>query len=229
MYTTIFFDLDDTLYDFGAASREAFHEVYELLDYARFFDSFEQYMQIYTPYNLELWKMYGNNQISKEELNKKRFSHPLESVGIHDTELSARFCKESLSRIPTKKRLIPGAIEILEYLYPKYTLYILSNGFKELQEHKMQTAGIRHYFKELILSDHIGFNKPHRKLFEYALQRSNSNLRESIMIGDMFETDIVGAANVGMDQIYLNRKENDKTGFKPTYEIKTLHEIKSIL
>ena len=56
MYTTIFFDLDDTLYDFGAASREAFHEVYELLDYARFFDSFEQYMQIYTPYNLELWK-----------------------------------------------------------------------------------------------------------------------------------------------------------------------------
>lgn len=228
-YNTVFFDLDDTLYDFSTASRESFRETYELLGYQRFFSSFEEYMNIYTPRNLELWEEYGRGRISKEELNRIRYNYPLEVVGIHDEELASRFCKEALSRIPTKKCLIPGAIELLEYLYPKYPLFILSNGFQELQSHKMETAGMQHYFKELILSDHIGINKPRRELFEYALDRAGTTAESSIMIGDMFETDIAGAANIGMDQIFVNLKGIPTTPFKATYEVKSLNEIKDIL
>ncbi len=228
-YKNIFFDLDDTLYDFSAASRESFEETYELLGYQRFFRSFEHYMEIYTPRNLELWELYGRGEIDKTELNRQRYNHPLVTVGIHDEALAERFCREALSRIPTKNRLIPGAIELLEYLAPKYRLFILSNGFKELQARKMQTTGIIKYFEKIILSDDIGVNKPHPQLFRYALETGNATCDNSIMIGDMFETDIVGAAQIGMEQIFYNKGKRQMLPFAPTHEVDSLSEIAKIL
>ncbi|MBR5456249.1 MAG: noncanonical pyrimidine nucleotidase, YjjG family, partial [Bacteroidaceae bacterium] len=114
-YRNLFIDLDDTVYDFSEASREAFRETYDLLQYGRYFNSFEHYMELYAPYNLMLWGMYGEGKITKEELNRRRYSHPLEAVGVNDQELAATFCREALSRIPTKGPLMPGAIELLEY------------------------------------------------------------------------------------------------------------------
>lgn len=228
-YRNLFIDLDDTLYDFSAASREAFKETYEQLHYERYFDSFEHYMEIYTPYNLEMWRLYGEGKITKEELNRRRYSYPLEAVGVNDQKLAAEFCREALGRIPTKGNLVSGATELLEYLRPKYRMYILSNGFVELQSRKMATAGIKRYFDDIILSEEIGVNKPRPELFEYALKKAGAKLEESIMIGDMFDTDIVGAANIGMDQIFFNPKQMTGTSFKPTYEVRQLLEIKKIL
>ena len=228
-YRNLFIDLDDTVYDFSAASRESFLETYEQLHYGRYFDSFEHYMSIYEPYNLELWHIYGEGKITKDELNRRRYSHPLEVVGVNDPQLADTFCRQALGLIPTKGPLEPGAQELLEYLRPKYRLYILSNGFKELQSRKMQTAGIDKYFDALILSEDIGVNKPHRKLYEHAMQRTASQPEESIMIGDMFDTDIVGAANFGIDSIYYNPKGKTGHPFAPTYEVNHLLEIKEIL
>lgn len=228
-YKNLFIDLDDTLYDFTAASREAFMETYTLLGYDRFFESFDHYFSIYEPHNLELWRIYGEGKITKEELNRQRYSYPLESVGIHDQELADTFCHEALGRIPTKGPLMPGAKELLEYLRPKYRMFILSNGFKELQSRKMQKAGINGYFDALILSEDIGVNKPNPQLYEYALQKAGAEIKESLMIGDMFDTDIIGAANFGMDQLYYNPKGKSGQPFVPTYEVRHLAEIKEIL
>lgn len=228
-YKNIFFDLDDTLYDFSTASREAFKETYDLLEYGRFFESFEQYMDIYTPRNLELWDIYGRGEITKDELNRIRYSHPLEVVGVHDSGLAMLFCREALGRIPTKNTLIPGAKELLDYLAPKYNLFILSNGFRELQSHKMKTTGILGYFKDIILSDHIGVNKPGAALFLHALEKTGSQKEDSIMVGDMFGTDIVGAAGIGMEQIFLNRKGETELPFRPTYEVHSLADIMLLL
>lgn len=228
-YKNIFIDLDDTIYDFAAASRESFQEAYTLLGYEQYFRSFDHFMSLYEPYNLELWKRYGEGKITKAELNRKRYAYPLKMVGIDNQELADTFCREALGRIPTKNKVIPGAIELLEYLQPKYNLYILSNGFKELQAHKMRTAGLDKYFKRLILSDDIGINKPRPELFIHAMQVTGSTTEESIMIGDMFDTDIAGAAGVGMEQIFFNRKGIDTLPFQPTYTVNTLLEIKNIL
>ena len=228
-YKNLFIDLDDTIYDFSGASRESFRETYDLLHYERYFDSFEHYLSLYEPYNLELWRIYGEGKITKEELNRRRYSHPLECVGVNDQQLADTFCREALGRIPTKGPLMPGAMEILEYLRPKYNMYILSNGFKELQSRKMRTAGIDGYFDALILSEDIGVNKPNRELYEYALAKTGSKLSESLMIGDMFDTDIVGAANIGMEQMYYNPKEKKGHAFTPTYEVTHLLQIKEIL
>lgn len=228
-YKNLFIDLDDTIYDFSGASRESFRETYDLLHYERYFDSFEHYLSLYEPYNLELWRIYGEGKITKEELNRRRYNHPLECVGVNDQQLADTFCREALGRIPTKGPLMPGALELLEYLRPKYNMYILSNGFKELQSRKMRTAGIDGYFDALILSEDIGINKPNRELYEYALVRTGSKLNESLMIGDMFDTDIVGAANIGMEQMYYNPKEKKGHAFSPTYEVTHLLQIKEIL
>ena len=228
-YKNLFIDLDNTIYDFSGASRESFRETYDLLHYERYFDSFEHYLSLYEPYNLELWRIYGEGKITKEELNRRRYSHPLECVGVNDQQLADTFCREALGRIPTKGPLMPGALELLKYLRPKYNMYILSNGFKELQSRKMRTAGIDGYFDALILSEDIGINKPNRELYEYALVRTGSKLNESLMIGDMFDTDIVGAANIGMEQMYYNPKEKKGHAFSPTYEVTHLLQIKEIL
>ena len=228
-YRNLFIDLDDTVYDFSAASRESFLETYEQLHYERYFDSFEHYMSIYEPYNLELWRIYGEGKITKDELNRRRYSHPLETVGVNDPQLAATFCREALGRIPTKGNLVPGAIELLEHLRPKYNMYILSNGFKELQSRKMQTGGIDKYFDALILSEDIGVNKPDSRLYAHAMERTASKPQESLMIGDMFDTDIVGAANFGIDSIYYNPKGKTGHPFAPTYEVRDLLEIKDIL
>ena len=107
-------------------------------------------------------------------------------------------------------------------------MYILSNGFIELQSRKMATTGLTKYFRRLVLSDEIGVNKPRPELFEYALKVSGASRESSVMIGDMFETDIAGAANVGIDQIYFDRDGIAGT-FEPTYTVTALSDIKNIL
>ena len=228
-YSTLFIDLDDTLFDFQKASREAFSEIYDLLNYKSFFDSFEHFWRIYEPYNKELWRLYGTGQIDKEELNRRRYSYPLEVVGIFDKELAALFGKKVLKLIPYKNMLVPGVIDLLDYLYPKYEMYILSNGFKELQYRKMETVGIVKYFKRVILSEDIGINKPNPELFRYALSIVRNQNRNCLMIGDSFEADIVGAANAGIDQLFFNRSNLKECFFTPTYEVENLYEIKNIL
>ena len=71
--------------------------------------------------------------MTKEELNRQRFFYPLQAVGVEDEALAERFSEDFFAIIPTKSGLMPHAKEVLEYLAPQYNLYILSNGFRELQ------------------------------------------------------------------------------------------------
>ena len=118
---------------------------------------------------------------------------------------------------------------MLEYLAPKYNLYILSNGFRELQSRKMKSAGVEGFFKKVILSEDIKVHKPNREIFHFALSATQSSFSDSIMIGDNIETDIRGARDAGLDQIYFNRWGKENLPFTPTYEVKSLNEIKNIL
>lgn len=124
---------------------------------------------------------------------------------------------------------MPHVHEVLEYLSPKYNLYILSNGFKELQVHKMRLSGIDNYFKKVVLSDDIGILKPWPEIFHFALSATQSQLNESLMIGDSWENDIVGAAGVGMHQVFYNLSGRVDLPFTPTYQISDLKELLDLL
>lgn len=228
-YKNIFFDLDDTLWAFSENARESFEEVYHAHRFDRFFDSFDSYYAIYQKRNLELWAEYAAGTITKAQLNATRFFYPLQVAGVNDASLAERFANDFFSLVPTKSKLMPYAAELLEYLAPKYNLYILSNGFRELQSHKMESGGIRHFFKRIILSEDIGVLKPNPLLFQFALSATQSELSSSIMIGDSWAADIVGARAVGMDHVYYNVEGREEFPFRPLYEVKGLREIVEIL
>lgn len=228
-YKNLFFDLDDTLWAFSWNARDTYEEMYWKYGYDRFFDSFEHYYELYNRRNLQLWTEYANGQVTKQELNRQRYLYPLEAVGAGDAALAKAYEKDALATIPTKSRLMPHAREVLEYLAPKYNLYILSNGFQELQSHKMYSSGIDKYFKKIILSDDIGVLKPWPEIFHFALSATQSELRHSLMIGDSWENDITGAAGVGMHQVFYNVSGIIQLPFTPTYEITDLKELINIL
>lgn len=228
-YKNLFFDLDDTLWAFSANARDTYEEMYRKYDYDRFFDSFEYYYSLYQRRNLELWAEYADGKVTKEELNCQRYLYPLEAVGAGDSALAEAYEKDALATIPTKSKLMPHAREVLEYLSAKYNLYILSNGFKELQFHKMRSSDIDKYFRKVVLSDDIGILKPWPEIFHFALSATQSELNDSLMIGDSWENDIAGAAGVGMHQVFYNLSGRTDLPFTPTYQITDLKELLDLL
>ncbi|MEY8722712.1 YjjG family noncanonical pyrimidine nucleotidase [Bacteroides stercorirosoris] len=228
-YKNLFFDLDDTLWAFSYNARDTFEEMYRKYEYDRYFRSFQHFYELYERRNVELWAEYADGKVTKDELNRQRFLYPLEAVGEGDAALAKAFSEDFFAVIPTKSRLMPHAREVLEYLAPKYNLYILSNGFQELQCHKMRSAGIDRYFKKVVLSDDIGVLKPWPEIFHFAMSATQSELRESLMIGDSWDNDITGARGVGMHQVYYNVTGRSEFPFKPTYQITDLKELLQLL
>lgn len=229
MYKSLFIDLDDTLWAFSENASDTFLEIYDIYQFDRFFDSFEHFHSLYKTRNTELWVKYGNGQITKNELNQQRFLFPLLSVGVND-EFLARACSDSFFElIPTKSKLMPHVKEALEFLAGRYRLYILSNGFSELQSKKMRSADIYDYFEKIILSEDILIHKPYPEIFHFALSATQSELKESLMIGDSWDADIVGAKGVGMHQMYYNSEEIIDVPFSPTFQLKSWGNIQNIL
>lgn len=228
-FNNFFFDLDNTLWAFSENAADSFKEIYELYQLNRYFNSFEQFYGIYQKENKRLWKMYEKGMITKDELNRQRFYYPLKMVNVYDYSLAENYSADFFKIIRTKKKLMPHTIETLDYLQQDYNLYILSNGFHELQYSKMKSAGIYKYFKKIVLSDDIGINKPNPKIFTYALTSTNSNIENSIMIGDDFDVDIVGAHNIGLPQVYYNTTNREDFPFHPNYQITDLKDLVNII
>lgn len=229
-YKSIFIDLDDTLWAFTENARDTFEEMYHKYRFERYFQSFEHFMALYTPRNLELWELYGRHEISKEELNLRRFSYPLLQVGVDDPALVKAYSDNFFAEIPYRQKLKPHALEALDYLSGKYRLYILSNGFRELQEQKMRSAGILHYFRKIVLSEDIGVHKPFPAIFNFAMSATQSEFRTSLMIGDSWKNDIAGAREVGMGQgYYCPDAEPVDLEFRPTFVLRDWGKIGEVL
>lgn len=229
-YRSIFIDLDDTLWAFTENARDTFEEMYHQYRFERYFQSFDHFMELYVPKNLELWDLYGRHEISKDELNARRFSYPLLQVGVDDPALVKAYSDGFFAAIPYKRKLMPHAMEALEYLSGKYRLYILSNGFQELQEQKMRSAGILHYFRKIVLSEDIGAHKPFPAIFNFAMSATQSEFRTSLMIGDNWKNDVAGARDVGMGQgYYCPDAEPSVLDFQPTFLLRDWKEIKKVL
>ena len=228
-YRSLFFDLDDTLWDTYNNNKECLKEIFIDYNFGRHYSSFEDFFDLYMPNNLMLWAKYRNNEIDRQTLILERLLCVLRPMGIHDKDFTMKLNSDFLQRTANKTGLIDGAIEILDYLYPKYRLFILSNGFREIQAKKLQNSGLAHFFERMILSEDVSIQKPHKKIFDYALRNTNSRRSESVVIGDCLEADILGAQNAKIDQIWLNPENMKAEDHQPTYIIRSLYEIKNIL
>ena len=228
-YRHLFFDLDRTLWDFEANAEETLKDIY--LNYQlqqKGIPSFEDFKNSYRTINKNLWEQYKLDQITKERLSVERFRQTLEYFTIKDEALAKNIADDYITISPTKTRLFPNVHDTLHYLSPKYQMHILTNGFNEVQFVKLERAGLRKYFDAIITSENAGSKKPDPGIFEHALVQTHAVRDESLVIGDDPESDIEGAANTGIDQVFVNYQQLNN-GIEPTYEITDLKELQRIL
>lgn len=229
-YKDLFFDLDHTLWDFELNSKETMQELYSNHHIAALgITDFDAFFNIYTAHNHRLWDRYAKGFIKQEELRWKRIYLSLLDFKIANEQLSKDMSLEFLQILPTKKKLFPHTIEILNYLKEKdYKMHLITNGFESVQMQKIKNADIAHYFTEVVTSETSNSLKPNKEIFAFALKSSNASLSESIMIGDNETADIQGGINIGMDTVFVNHLKVAPT-LPATYTITHLKELEEIL
>lgn len=202
-YEHLFFDLDHTLWDFRGNSRETLREIFvaERLDEAGV-PHVDEFIECYEEINLAMWAGYSAGRIPKEVLRVLRFRDALLRFGVKDNNLAARIGKEYVEHCPKKGMLMPGAHEMLDTVKERFKLHIITNGFDEVQGVKLGASGIASYFDVVLTSERAGAPKPDPRIFQEALKRSRASAKNSLMIGDNVEADMLGARQAGWDHVH---------------------------
>jgi len=201
----IFFDLDRTLWDFEANSREALNDVYHQLELSRPGQGDSQYfIERYLMHNDHMWELYRAEKVTKGRLRKERFKRALVDIGVDDNRLVNLTAKTYMEVCPRKTRLVEGALDIVKALHGEYKLHILTNGFQEAQTTKLEVTGLAAYFDQVITSERASSRKPQPRIYEVAQLVSGAKPEESLMIGDHLDIDVKGAINAGWSAIHYN-------------------------
>ncbi|TXH21449.1 MAG: noncanonical pyrimidine nucleotidase, YjjG family [Chitinophagaceae bacterium] len=229
-YKHIFFDLDHTIWDFDANAKSTLLSLHnELHLKEKGVNDFDAFYTTYLMHNEKLWSRYRKGLIAQADLRIKRMRNTLLDFNIIDEDLANEMNHLFLKHLPTRNLVFPDTFNLLDYLKDKnYHLHLITNGFEEVQHLKLKHSQLQPYFKEVITSEKSNSLKPNPEIFKFAMDATNAKVEESIMIGDDIEADIMGAANMGIDQIWVNHTQK-QTEFIPTYIVDSLLPIKNIL
>jgi len=228
-YEVLFFDLDHTLWDYDKNSVEALSDLYhkyELSDYKSL--TLELFLETFTKVNSQLWSNYNKGHIDRDEIRKKRFLNILKKYNISDESISLSMSDDYVRSCPLKTNLFPYTHEVLTYLKDKYTLYILTNGFDDVQKIKITESNIASYFDGMITSETTGHRKPSREIFDYAVKTAKSTNQASLMVGDNLSADIGGAQKAEIDTVYFNPNKLSHKA-QVNHEISCLSQLMDIL
>ena len=221
----IFFDLDHTLWDFETNSDKTFEQIFK--KHAVQVDTAE-FKTVYRPINVDYWKLFREEKVTKSELRYGRLKDTFDALGIEtDDALIHLLSEEYINYLPFHTALFKGAEEVLDYLQKRYRMHIITNGFEEVQHKKMSHSGLLPFFETIITSEAAGVKKPHPGIFEYALEKTGATPQNSIMIGDNLEADILGARDVGMHTIFC--KFNGESAPEDIVSVSELAQLKQLL
>ena len=221
----VFFDLDHTLWDFDKNSKHTFEKI--LTDNEIIID-IDVFLEVYIPINTNYWKLYRENNISKDKLRYGRLDDTFKALDIDiSTKIIYKLSDDYIKYLSSFNFLIDGTIPILKFLESRYKLHIITNGFQEVQNLKLINSGIDGFFKTITNSEMAGVKKPNQRIFQLAIDKARTDFDSSIMIGDNLEADIHGALNSGMDAILFNfHKINVPKG---VISINKLNQLKDYL
>ncbi|MDG1741725.1 MAG: YjjG family noncanonical pyrimidine nucleotidase [Crocinitomicaceae bacterium] len=224
----LFFDLDHTLWDFETNSKIALDHIYAQLNLDERMRSFQSFYTTYKKINGKLWNSYGQGKITKDVLRVKRFDDTLKSFQVNDRALAEEIAELYVGTSPYQTQLFPGTKEVLTELEKDFELHIITNGFKEIQHIKLENSGILHHFDVIVCSEDIGKNKPAPEIFHHAMERAKTVASESLMIGDNYKTDIVGATRAGIPAILFDPHRSYRDGIHE-WHIHTLDRIPDLI
>jgi len=198
-YRWLLFDADGTLFDYERAEGIALKQVCESIG-ARFEPV---YLAAYQRINTELWQGVERGEVRPEFVKGRRFELLLQEIGLGHApaEFSARY----LECLADCSELIEDAAQTLQALQGKYQMAILTNGLEAVQRRRLARSGIRHHMADIIISEEIKASKPAREFFDIAFARLGiPSPSEALMIGDGWNSDIVGALQYGIDACWYN-------------------------
>ncbi|MCM5661753.1 YjjG family noncanonical pyrimidine nucleotidase [Galbibacter mesophilus] len=223
--TDVFFDLDHTLWDFEKNSKLTYQKIFT--DHRLDID-LDTFLEVYVPINFKLWKLYQEDKIAKEELRYERLKSTFDALKLTvDNKLITTLSDDYITHLSTFNHLFSDSIETLEYLAPKYNLHIITNGFAEVQQGKLKNSNIDHYFNVVMNSELAGVKKPNPLIFQKALEMAKVKPENSLMIGDSYEADFLGAQNVGMHALLFTTSDDYKN--VNSQVIKELKQIKQYI
>ena len=224
MIKTVLFDLDDTILDFKMSERVALSKTLVKLN----IKPTEEIINKYSKYNISQWKRLELGEISRQEVKVNRYRLLFDDIGVDASpEKATAIYEENLAH---GHYFIDGAKEMLNSIYNDYDLYIVSNGSEKVQEGRLGTADISHCFKNIFISEVVGFEKPNIEFFNRAFsQIENFDREKTVIIGDSLSSDIKGGKNAKIKTVWFNPNGLESDDIVPDYQISSLDEIKPLL
>jgi len=220
-YEYLFFDADNTLWDFDLSEKFALFKVITDNDVA-----YEPaHLETYHKVNRACWRNFEQGNLAVAELKSKRFEL---FCNEFDLKLDAEAMGKSyLGYLASTDFMIPGALALLNRLSLKHKLVLVTNGIKEVQRRRISNTRIEAYFKAIVISDEIGVAKPHAGFFDYAFEQVGHPAKDNVlMIGDSLSSDIRGGNDYGMATCWFNPgKVEGNLEVVASFEIAGLEEI----
>lgn len=228
-YSHLLFDLDHTLWDYDSNVRDSLLELFANYELGKLGNpNFELFFEAFQLTNHSLWEQFNRGLVDKNQLRAMRFKQVFTRAKLPVTKIPKGLEEEFILRTSSKPKVMDQAFEILDYLKTKYQLHIITNGFNQSQYNKLQSSKLDAYFDLVVTSENSGFRKPDKRIFEHTLAQLKADARQCLMIGDNPLSDIQGAQNAKIDQVYYNPL-NTKITIQPTFTIKHLSELGNIL
>lgn len=225
IYKTILLDADDTIFDFDACESEALRLAFEKYSYPYN----NEIKMVYKDINKALWQQYEKGIIDKNTVIYTRFRHLFDNLGINNDGKAFEDIYQEL--LGMQHFLIEDATEVVQYLYNKYDLYVVTNGVTRTQLRRFRESAFEQYMKRIFVSEETGYQKPMKEYFDYCFERiENLELDKTIIIGDSLSSDIKGGNNAGITTCWYNyRSMINTTDVRVDIEIKKLRDLYDIL
>lgn len=225
-YKAIFFDLDRTIWDFDANSDVCIELIYKEYNMEKYAPRYAKFKKVYEKENSRLWSLFHDGKVTKAQVSELRFERTFHHFGNKE-QAAAAVGERYLDLLAEQTLVFDGAHEVLAKLSTHFPLYIITNGFLDVQNKKMKNSGLMPYFKGVVTSEDAGVLKPKPQIFEKALQMANVQSVDALMVGDDYRADIQGAKRMGMDQVWFTSKSG--TARTATYFISSLSALLSIV
>ncbi len=223
-YSWLFFDADGTLFDFDDSQNQALKKMITKFNipYKPLFS------EIYTKINTQIWKDFEQGKISVSDIKTMRFKLLFKEINVQADPIEASLLY--LKYLSEGHKLIAGAEETILKLKDDYELLLITNGLSAVQRPRFANTGIVNYFKEVIISEEVGFSKPQPEIFDICFAKAgNPDKKDVLMIGDGLGSDIKGGFNYGIDTCWCNLNGAENNGLRPTYVINSISQLRKIL
>jgi len=221
-YKAVLFDLDDTLHDDTASYRRASACVARDIALECGVDA-EAIRHAYTIEADSFWQNLhvGNLKKGPVGLRQRFWGAALRAAGIYDPALAERAANAFNHYRKEALELFPGVLELLVSLRARaIALGLVTNGFAETHREKIALLQIEQVFDEIIIADEVGMVKPDPRIFAHVCERLGVQAVTTVMVGDRYDRDILGAQAAGLQTVWLNmRNESVPAGAAPPDEI----------